>query len=158
MSGTGLSRPTDKVRNRVLFVSPCSLNALEPVGAKAPTFSSASSSFTFKHRIGDQFSLLCQAQAFPVPLIRYTWFRFWKLPIRHRLCEINTQQKGISHDFLYVDTRSPIYIFRIEPVGSRAPSFPSEFIGNVLRKAGGQSFALLCQAQAFPVPLIRCTS
>lgn len=44
---------------------------LEPVGAKAPTFSSASTSFTFKHRIGDNFGLLCQAQAFPVPLIRY---------------------------------------------------------------------------------------
>lgn len=43
----------------------------------------------------------------------------------------------------------------LEPVGAKAPSFQSEFIGNVIRKGSGQSFALLCQAQAFPVPLIR---
>lgn len=57
-----------------MSVSVCMLSFcvyLEPVGAKAPTFSSASTSFTFKHRIGDNFGLLCQAQAFPVPLIRY---------------------------------------------------------------------------------------
>lgn len=42
-----------------------------------------------------------------------------------------------------------------EPVGSRAPTFQSEFSGNLLRKPSGQSFALLCSAQAFPVPLIR---
>lgn len=42
----------------------------EPVGAKAPTFSSADLSRTIAHRIGQGFSLLCQAQAFPVPMFR----------------------------------------------------------------------------------------
>lgn len=45
---------------------------LEPVGAKAPTFATSSKSFTFVQSCGDNFALLCQAQAFPVPLIRYT--------------------------------------------------------------------------------------
>lgn len=43
---------------------------LEPVGAKAPTFSSASKGSIFVQMTGDSFALLCQAQAFPVPLIR----------------------------------------------------------------------------------------
>lgn len=43
----------------------------------------------------------------------------------------------------------------VEPVGAKAPSFQSDFIGNVMRKHERQSFAMLCQAQAFPVPLIR---
>ncbi len=42
-----------------------------------------------------------------------------------------------------------------EPIGSRAPTFQSELNGNMLRRATGQSFALLCQAQAFPIPLMR---
>lgn len=48
-----------------------------------------------------------------------------------------------------------VFFHFTEPIGSRAPTFQSEFIGNVLRKPTGQSFAILCQAQAYPVPLIR---
>lgn len=43
---------------------------VEPVGAKAPTFSGESKSFTFVKDIKQSFALLCQAQAFPVPIIR----------------------------------------------------------------------------------------
>lgn len=46
------------------------LNEIEPVGAKAPTFSSQYKSYTFVQKTNDSFALLCQAQAFPVPLIR----------------------------------------------------------------------------------------
>lgn len=45
----------------------------EPVGAKAPTFSSDTKSWTFVRQTGDDFALLCAAQAFPVPLIRYDY-------------------------------------------------------------------------------------
>lgn len=44
---------------------------IEPVGAKAPTFSSDYTSFTLKRKIMESFGLLCQAQAFPVPKIRF---------------------------------------------------------------------------------------
>lgn len=43
---------------------------IEPVGAKAPTFSSETKSWTFVRETSEDFALLCQAQAFPVPLIR----------------------------------------------------------------------------------------
>lgn len=44
---------------------------IEPVGSKAPTFSTASKSSTFIQNSGVDLALLCQVQAFPVPLIRY---------------------------------------------------------------------------------------
>lgn len=44
----------------------------EPVGAKAPTFSSDSKRSDFIRIVNTSFALLCQAQAFPVPRIRYT--------------------------------------------------------------------------------------
>lgn len=44
---------------------------LEPVGAKAPTFSSDSKGSIFERTVNSSFALLCQAQAFPVPLMRY---------------------------------------------------------------------------------------
>lgn len=43
---------------------------IEPVGAKAPTFASETKSWTFVRETSEDFALLCQAQAFPVPLIR----------------------------------------------------------------------------------------
>lgn len=43
----------------------------EPVGAKAPTFSSDALSQTISRKEGQGFALLCQAQGFPVPLFRY---------------------------------------------------------------------------------------
>jgi len=46
------------------------LSILEPVGAKAPTFSSDSKGSIFERSIHASFALLCQAQAFPVPIIR----------------------------------------------------------------------------------------
>ena len=47
-----------------------SISLTEPVGFKAPTFSTESKSFTFEKHVGHSFGLLCQAQAYPVPLIR----------------------------------------------------------------------------------------
>lgn len=43
---------------------------VEPVSAKSPTFSIDSKSYTFIRQVGQDTALLCQAQAFPVPLIR----------------------------------------------------------------------------------------
>lgn len=48
---------------------------IEPVGAKAPTFSTELKSSTFQKRIGHSFGMLCQAQAYPVPLIRFVLCR-----------------------------------------------------------------------------------
>ncbi|XP_052873092.1 cell adhesion molecule Dscam2 [Anopheles cruzii] len=42
-----------------------------------------------------------------------------------------------------------------EPVGSKPPTFSSESKGSIFEKPANSSFALLCQAQAFPVPIMR---
>lgn len=70
---------------------------VEPVGAKAPTFSMTSKSYTFVQSAGDNFALLCQAQAFPVPLIRCVIEAF--LPFPHSNPIISTFSH-IRHSFL----------------------------------------------------------
>lgn len=42
-----------------------------------------------------------------------------------------------------------------EPVGAKAPTFSLEYKLIEVQKSKGTAFALLCQAQAFPVPIIR---
>lgn len=44
-----------------------------------------------------------------------------------------------------------------EPVGFKAPSFSTESALSSIKRHQGQSFALLCQAQAFPVPISSIT-
>jgi len=70
LSSTGISCPINQVDFLFIFLQLRHFISVEPVGTKAPTFSSDSSSFTFKKRNGESFGLLCQAQAFPVPFIR----------------------------------------------------------------------------------------
>lgn len=45
-------------------------NKSEPVGSKAPTFSTELKSGTFVKQMGHDFALLCQAQGFPVVIFR----------------------------------------------------------------------------------------
>lgn len=48
------------------------------------------------------------------------------------------------------------FIFHIiEPVGLKAPAFSGDAYSQSFIRAVNQSFGLLCQAQAFPVPIIR---
>lgn len=46
-------------------------------------------------------------------------------------------------------------IFNTEPISAKAPSFTLEYKLIQVSKVEGTGFALLCQAQAFPIPLIR---
>lgn len=59
-----------------IFLNHFSLHHTEPVGSKAPTFSTELKSGTYEKRIGQSFALLCLAQAFPVPLIRFVTITF----------------------------------------------------------------------------------
>lgn len=43
---------------------------LEPLGAKAPSFNNDANSFSYTRALGQNFALLCQAQAYPVPVFR----------------------------------------------------------------------------------------
>ncbi|XP_050561778.1 cell adhesion molecule Dscam2 isoform X5 [Spodoptera frugiperda] len=42
-----------------------------------------------------------------------------------------------------------------EPVSSKPPSFSTDFTLSAVTRHKGQSFAILCQAQAFPIPVFR---
>lgn len=54
---------------------------IEPVGLKKPVFSSESKGSIFEREVNSTLSLLCQAQAYPVPMIRYLrpWDQFLRL-------------------------------------------------------------------------------
>lgn len=54
-----------KIRNS------CNFKSIEPIGFKAPSLANNAQSITFKHAVSTTFVLLCQAQAFPVPVFRY---------------------------------------------------------------------------------------
>lgn len=56
---------------RFKFIFFLSRQQTEPVGSKSPTFSSDSKGSIFVRHEHSSFAMLCQAQAFPVPLIRY---------------------------------------------------------------------------------------
>lgn len=95
------------------------------MGSKAPAFSTDAASITFIRSVKTGFGLLCQAQGYPVPLFRQV----------HNYVQ-----------YLY---------FYIEPVGAKAPSFSTDSKSITFERSIGQGFGLLCQAQAFPVPLFR---
>lgn len=49
---------------------------VEPVGFKAPAFSSDASTFSIRWEQSSELALLCQAQAYPIPIQRYFIFYF----------------------------------------------------------------------------------
>ncbi|XP_043064022.1 Down syndrome cell adhesion molecule-like protein Dscam2 isoform X26 [Drosophila ficusphila] len=73
----------------------------EPVGAKAPTFSGESKSFTFVKEISTSFALLCQAQAFPVPIIR--WYKFIEGTTRKQAVVLSDRVKQVSGTLIIKD-------------------------------------------------------
>ncbi|XP_064072170.1 cell adhesion molecule Dscam1 isoform X16 [Vanessa tameamea] len=66
----------------------------EPVGSKAPTFSTDARSSTFIRTVNQSFGLLCQAQAFPVPLFR--WYKFIDGSARKQPVVLNDRVKQVS--------------------------------------------------------------
>uniref|UniRef100_A0A8D8TFI8 Down syndrome cell adhesion molecule-like protein Dscam2 n=2 Tax=Cacopsylla melanoneura TaxID=428564 RepID=A0A8D8TFI8_9HEMI len=66
----------------------------EPVGFKAPTFSSVSDIIRFKKAGGISFALLCEAQAYPVPHFR--WFKFIEGSSRKVAVPLNDRVKQVS--------------------------------------------------------------
>ncbi|XP_045495019.1 Down syndrome cell adhesion molecule-like protein Dscam2 [Colias croceus] len=66
----------------------------EPVGSKAPTFSTDSRSSTFIRVVDQSFALLCQAQAYPVPIFR--WYKFIDGTARKQPVVLNDRVKQVS--------------------------------------------------------------
>ncbi|RZF38601.1 hypothetical protein LSTR_LSTR010934 [Laodelphax striatellus] len=70
---------------------------------KAPTFSSESRSSTFLKVKGQSFSLLCQAQAFPVPLFR--WYKFLDGSSRKQAVVMDERVKQVSGTLIIREAR-----------------------------------------------------
>ncbi|KAI5709798.1 hypothetical protein M8J75_003371 [Diaphorina citri] len=85
------------------------------------------------------FGLLCPAQGYPIP----------NFSIR---ASIATKFSIILTKMLFLH-----WFLSTEPVGFKAPTFSSSALSSMFRKKSGLGFALLCDAQAYPVPFFRLT-
>lgn len=109
------------------MIIPNTQKLTDPVGAKAPSFSSDSKTSSYTRTIGSSFSLLCLAQGYPTPHFRSVMRAEYK-----------------NGTFLFSD-----------PVGSKAPSFSTTSISATFKMRFGQGFSLLCPAQGFPPPAFK---
>ncbi|XP_049867725.1 Down syndrome cell adhesion molecule-like protein Dscam2 isoform X8 [Pectinophora gossypiella] len=66
----------------------------EPVSSKSPTFSSDVQFSGITRSFGQDFALLCQAQAFPVPIFR--WYKFIDGTTRKQPVTLNDRVKQVS--------------------------------------------------------------
>uniref|UniRef100_A0A6P4EDI2 Down syndrome cell adhesion molecule-like protein Dscam2 isoform X46 n=1 Tax=Drosophila rhopaloa TaxID=1041015 RepID=A0A6P4EDI2_DRORH len=73
----------------------------EPIGARAPTFSSDYNSFSYARAVGQSFAMLCQAQAFPVPIMR--WYKFIEGTTRKQAVVLNDRVKQVSGTLIIKD-------------------------------------------------------
>ncbi|XP_039227497.1 Down syndrome cell adhesion molecule-like protein Dscam2 isoform X32 [Drosophila yakuba] len=73
----------------------------EPIGARAPTFSTDSNVFSYIRPVGHSFALLCQAQAYPVPAMR--WYKFIEGTTRKQAVVLNDRVKQVSGTLIIKD-------------------------------------------------------
>lgn len=99
---------------------------LEPVSSTAPRLSSTAKIDLVSRKSLTPVTLLCQAQGHPVPSFRLVE-RFMLL----------------------------LLFLILEPVGAKAPTFATDLQTVAFTRRIHQSFGLLCQAQAYPVPSFR---
>lgn len=132
---------------------------VEPIGYKAPSLSSNAESITFKHAIGRSFGLLCQAQAFPVPVFRYdtlpTNITQEQEKYQHTLSQKDTQQ---IMPLIFYALFKPIKLLIVftEPVGSVAPKIAGDRLQESV-VCRSQTLSILCLGQSYPVPSFRYT-
>ncbi|XP_064216100.1 Down syndrome cell adhesion molecule isoform X38 [Tribolium castaneum] len=66
----------------------------EPIGFKAPTFQNDATSISYTRTINQSFGLLCQAQAYPVPIFR--WYKFVEGTTRKQAVTLNDRVKQVA--------------------------------------------------------------
>ncbi|XP_050305191.1 cell adhesion molecule Dscam2 isoform X15 [Anthonomus grandis grandis] len=66
----------------------------EPVGSRAPSFSTESEVFTMKRPVGSDLALLCPAQGFPSPVFR--WYKFMEGTSRKQAVTLNDRVKQVA--------------------------------------------------------------
>nr|NP_001246175.1 down syndrome cell adhesion molecule 1, isoform BP [Drosophila melanogaster]AFH07930.1 down syndrome cell adhesion molecule 1, isoform BP [Drosophila melanogaster] len=73
----------------------------EPIGARAPSFSSDYNSFSYARVVDQSFAMLCQAQAFPLPIMR--WYKFIEGTTRKQAVVLNDRVKQVSGTLIIKD-------------------------------------------------------
>ncbi|KAJ8967480.1 hypothetical protein NQ314_002794 [Rhamnusium bicolor] len=139
---------------------------LEPVGSKAPTFSSDSKGFIFEKENGKSLALLCPAQALPAPL--------FSLNTRVKILVLSTKFvvepiTGVAPKVKDIDVGSlkkevPInsmllvlIVIFIEPTGKIAPKVPGQKYdgGKIYIYSQTKTAFLTCEVVGYPVPIFR---
>ncbi|KAI5745072.1 hypothetical protein M8J76_008005 [Diaphorina citri] len=115
----------------------------EPVGATRPKFPTTDDSRSFKAHLKESLVLLCPAQAFPVPFFRISF-------TATSPTTIGSMRSSVSQN------SHPFFTLTTEPVGALKPKLATAL--NTIQGfnvKSSESLALLCPAQAYPVPFFR---
>ncbi|XP_068899443.1 cell adhesion molecule Dscam1 isoform X37 [Tenebrio molitor] len=75
----------------------------EPIGSVLPKFPTTDISRTFKGHLGESLTLLCPAQAFPVP--RYRWYKFVEGTTRKQAVTLNDRVKQVAGTLIIREAR-----------------------------------------------------
>lgn len=124
------------------------------MGFKAPVFSSDSKTSHFERERDSTFALLCQAQAFPVPVSRYwleKWIYFWRIL---EYCGFDFLLSLLNKHF-YCLWWCIEFLVILEPIGFKAPAFSTDMKSITISREVSQPFELSCRAQAYPSPSFR---
>ncbi|KAF7418155.1 hypothetical protein HZH68_000808 [Vespula germanica] len=142
----------------------------QPVGSKAPTFTSELRGGWLKKRANSNTVLTCPAQGHPVPMFRTNVKAYLS-----SLEPIGTKAPALTGDLKggWKDKRAnssivltcpaqgyPVPSFRVilypvlEPVGSKAPSILGEK-GSLMERRTSTDIVIPCQGQGYPVPTFR---
>ncbi|KAK0078990.1 hypothetical protein PV325_001871 [Microctonus aethiopoides] len=152
--------PAPKARELILIsifdCEPCP----EPVGLKAPKFSSDLSFSGYARRKGVDISLQCNAQGSPAPIARYHMRIFTVAGMRS---PVGAKSPALSSDDLSrtigrhegQDTALIFNHLSSEPVGSKAPAFSGEAKITLLTRGRNEAISISCNAQAHPPPVTR---
>ena len=108
----------------------------EPVATKKPKFSSDAKKSWYDRVIGQDLTLFCPAQGFPVPSYRYIYL-------------------SINYWALVKELAAWSLCNSLEPVGSKAPTFTGVLKGGYMEIKSRASVVFFCPAQGYPVPSFR---
>ena len=146
----------------------------EPIGSAVPKFSQDTRTLSFIRREKNSLSLLCPAQASPLPAFRFVRNDSAILIMQFCVLELFAKERlmlGATNSILewfsvvYLATGAPKTSFRSmsnftlfhlqEPIGGAKPKFSSAIDGLIVRYALRQFIAITCPAQGFPLPGFR---
>ncbi|RLU22420.1 hypothetical protein DMN91_004698 [Ooceraea biroi] len=124
------------------------ITQLEPVATKKPKFSSDAKKAWYDRVRGDDLTLFCPAQGFPVPTYRAS---------RKQSASDDGHFERRLHGEKGCFQRCTILPCAglSEPVGSKAPAFTGDVKGVWMEKMMASSVVLPCPAQGYPVPSFR---